>query len=165
MVKACSRPRTFCVDYKMAMKIEVVRKSAAERHAGSIPAPGTNQRVLIIVISTYHCYISIILHTQLSTNITKTHQVTYWAYSSVGQSSRLIIGWSQVQVLLGPVSNLSNKNIYWAYSSVGQSSRLIIDWSQVQVLLGPVYILVFLGSVWVYPYCSFLSTLASEDVK
>ena len=50
MVKACSRPRTFCVYYKMAMKIEVVRKSAAERHAGSIPAPGTNQRVLIIVI-------------------------------------------------------------------------------------------------------------------
>ena len=39
MVKACSRPRTAHV---LAAKAEVVRKSLAERRAGSIPASGTN---------------------------------------------------------------------------------------------------------------------------
>jgi len=39
MVKACSRPRTAHV---LAAKAEVVRKSLAERRAGSIPASGTS---------------------------------------------------------------------------------------------------------------------------
>jgi len=39
MVKACSRPRTA---HALAAKAEVVRKSLAERRAGSIPASGTN---------------------------------------------------------------------------------------------------------------------------
>ncbi|KAG0751462.1 hypothetical protein G6F24_014301 [Rhizopus arrhizus] len=39
MVKACSRPRTV---HALAAKVEVVRKSLAERRAGSIPASGTN---------------------------------------------------------------------------------------------------------------------------
>jgi len=39
MVKACSRPRTALA---LAAKVEVVRKSLAERRAGSSPASGTN---------------------------------------------------------------------------------------------------------------------------
>ena len=50
--------------------------------------------------------------------------------SSVGQSTRLIIGWSQVQVLPGAPAGTR------LLSSVGQSHRLLIGGSQVRNLQG-----------------------------
>ena len=42
-----------CGDVKLALKNEVVRKSLAERHAGSTPAPGT-KTLLCVSVSCEH---------------------------------------------------------------------------------------------------------------
>ena len=59
-----------------------------------------------------------------------------WAYSSGGQSGRLISVRSMVRVHLSPPLSII-LNILWAFSSVGQSARLITGRSKVRVLEGP----------------------------
>ncbi len=49
-----------------------------------------------------------------------------WAFSSVGQSIRLITGWSRVQVPEGPSK-------FWRSSSAGESTRFIPEVSGVQI--------------------------------
>ena len=69
-------------------------------------------------------------------------QILYsiWSYSIVGYCTRLLIGGSQVRILLGPVPFGTNTFGYLFYlivdkslcSSVRQSARLLIEWSAVR---------------------------------
>ena len=62
-----------------------------------------------------------------------------WAFSSVGQSDRLITGWSAVQVREGPPNNFKLNSLLWPGSSVGQSASLSRWRSTVRARFGSPY--------------------------